>query len=406
MHLTDEEKRMLAGDEGEAVQMAMQILTRLGDVYGAERMVDIRSAHTFMGYMNLKSSVDLVEKFANLGARFKVLTTSDPIHRPEHYEAWENFSQPEHLKRNVISWITAMKKLGAILSGSCIPYFEGNLPRFGQRVSWVESSAISFANSVIGARANRTTVGIELASAITGKVPEFGLLLDENRAGNALVKLEFKPESLFDYGTIGYIIGKSFGDKVPVIDGLGQGTTANQLKVMGAAAASRGMVPLYHAIGITPEARTKEEAFKGKRPKDELKIGRREIESAIEEMSTFRGGKIDAVLVGCPHPLLEEIEELARLLNGKRIRRDAKFCLFASSVTINFARQMGYMDVLEDAGVDVLEGECALWTPTKSLGWSNIATNSAKYANILPSDPTYLDVIYTDTKGCVELATN
>jgi len=405
MYLTDEEEKMLAGEEGEAVRLSMEILTRFGNVYGAERLVPVRSVHASCMYPNFSVAVEMMEKFADLGGKFRTVTTVNPTVNPPNINRWAEFPEPKELKEAAIRQMSAIRRMGVIPNWSCTPYFQGNLPRRGEPVSWIESSAVIFANSVLGARTNRTTMGVDIASAIAGRVPEFGLLLDENRAGNVLVKLEFQPESMFDYNTIGFIIGKAFSGRVPVIEGLPSWTTANHLKVMGAASATRGGIAFYHAVGITPEATNSEQAFKGRTPELELSIQEKDIKAAIEEMNTIKGDKVDAVLVGCPHPTVGEIKELTELLNGKKIRQDIKFCLFASSDVIGWSRQMGYIDVLEASGVRIFEGDCIIFHNIEAWGWQNIATNSAKYACSLPPGPTYLDVLYTDIKGCVDLAT-
>jgi len=406
MILTDDEKRMADGERGQAVRLAMEILTEIGSNYGAERLIEIKSVHSAAIYPQLEVSPEILEMFVEKGGHFVVPTTLNPSHAPLNFDKWKEFPEPEDFRSRGHRMVNAMEKLGVIPTYSCTPYFQGNLPRIGQHISWVESSAISFANSVIGARTNRTTMGVELAAAVTGRTPEFGLHLDENRSGNVLVKIEFEPKTLKDFHTIGYIIGKYFGDKVPVIEGLPKGTTANQLKCLGAAAASRGVVALYHAVGITPEAQTKEQAFKGKRPQEEIKIDERAMKKTEEEISTYKGGDIDAVLVGCPHPLIEEVKELAALLKDRAVKDSVKFCLFISNDILKRARQMGFIDPIEKAGVDIFEGDCAIWCPLTYWGWKNVATNSAKYANILPSDPTYVDVLYADTNQCVELGTS
>ena len=281
---------------------------------------------------------------------------------------------------------------------------QGNLPRVGEPVVWVESSAIVFVNSVLGARSNRNTFPVEIASAITARVPEDGLLLDENRVGEVLVRMEFQPTTMFDYNTVGFIIGKQCSGKVPVVEGLPAWTTANHLKVMGAAAATSGGIALYHAVGITPEAPTTKVAFKGRTPTSEIAIQEKHIAAGVEKLNTAKGGNIDAVLVGCPHPSVGEVRELADLLKGKRVRSEARFCLFVSPDTVDLSRQMGYLGVIEAAGVRIFEGGCILSHPIRGWGWKNVATNSAKFACTLPSDPYYLGVLYTDIKGCVDAA--
>jgi len=405
LKLSDDEKRMLNGEEGEAVRLASEIITKIGETYGAEELIKIKSVHAGAIYPQLESSPLLLETFSNLGAKFRVLTTIDPGHTSKNFNKWPNMPDPEDFKSRCIRIENSILKMGAIPTWSCTPYFQGNVPRFGQDVCWMESSAISFANSVLGARTNRTTMGVDIAAAITGRTAKFGLHLKENRIGNALVKMAFIPKTLYDYHTIGYIIGKYLGDKVPVIDNLPGWTTANHLKCLGAAAAGRGAVSLYHVVGITPEAMTMKEAFKDSKPKVTINIGEKEIKNTIEEINTYKDGPIDAVLIGCPHPQVEEIKELARLLENKKVKKNLKFCLFISSEVLELSRKMGFMRIIEEAGVDIFEGECIIWCPTHVWNWKNIATNSAKYANLLPSDPTYIDVLYVDTKRCVEIGT-
>ncbi len=405
MRLTDEEKRMLAGEHGEAPRLSMEVLTRIGEVYGAERLAPVSSVHASCMYPNFGAAVDILEKFRDLGGKFQTVTTVNPTVNPDNVNRWADLPEPPELKSASTRQMSAIRSMGVIPNWSCTPYFQGNLPRVGECISWIESSAVIFVNSVLGARTNRTTMGIDVASAIAGRAPEFGLLLDGDRAGNVLVKVEFEPQTMFDFNTIGYIVGKACSGKVPVIEGLPVWTTANHLKVMGAAAATRGGLALYHAVGITPEAPTRKKAFRGKSSEFDISIKKKDLKGALEDMNTIKKGGVQAVLVGCPHPRVSEIKELAGLLAGKKVREDIKFCLFISSDVLNFSRQMGYIDVLEACGVRLFEGDCIVFHNVNKWGWKNVATNSAKYACTLPSGPYYLDVLYTDINGCVDLAT-
>lgn len=405
MLLTDEEKQMLDGEYGEAVQYSMDILVKLGEMYDAERLVEIQSAHLAMSYPHFWASIELVESFANKGGRVRVPSTLNSAHWSSNFDRWPDLPESSDHRERAQRMIDAVEKMGAISTCSCVPYFQGNLPRFGQPVAWTESSAISFANSVLGARANRITDGLDKAAAITGRIPCFGFLLDENRKGNAFVKIEYTPRHLTDYGTIGYLIGKHFGDMVPVIEGLPPQTTANQLKVLGAAAAGSGAVALYHCVGITPEARTMEHACGGCKPKVEMRIGTREITDACAEIHTAQDTHFDAVLLGCPHPHIEEIQNLASLLAGKKVKRGIKFWIFISADVLAMAQHLGYAQVIEETGAEFLERTCLLFFQITDWGWKTVMTDSAKFANLLPSDPTWLDVIYADTVRCVEAAT-
>ncbi|MCB2141277.1 aconitase X catalytic domain-containing protein [bacterium] len=400
MKLSDLEKRMLDGVDGEAKRMAMEILVKLGTIYEADKLVPIQSAHVLAVYPHLEASPAIMEKFADAGGKFCVPTTVDPGHNEKNFDKWPEFKEPEELKSKSIRLSKAVESMGCIPNWSCTPYYQGNLPRKGEFIAWTESSAISFANSVLGARTNRTTMGVDLASAISGYTPHFGLLLDENRVGNVSIKLETPPRTMYDYNLLGYMIGKKFSDKIPVIDGLPPTTTCNNLKALGAAAASSGVIPLYHALGLTPEAPTREIAFGGKNP------GKKEIDEAKIDISTFEKGDIDAVLIGCPHPTIGELGELTKLVQGRKVKKRIKFCLFASADVVQIAKKMGMVEVFEQSGIDIFEGDCVLFCPARTWGWKNVATNSAKYANLLPSDPTYFKVLFTDLKGCVKVGTD
>jgi hypothetical protein len=408
MYLSDDDKRMLNGERGAGVQLAMDLLTKVGEAYGAKRMVDIQGTHAAVVYPHLTAAVDLMERFAKVGGKFCVPTTSGACFRPHNFNRWKEFPDGAELQQNVVRMTNAFESMGALPTYSCTPYLQGYVPRFGQIVSWMESSAIIFANSVLGARTNRTTMGIDVSSAIAGKVPEFGLLLDENRRGNVLVKMEFTPRNLYEYGSCGYLVGKLCSGKIPVIEGMPLHSTPNQLKAFGGAAASQGGIALYHLVNITPEARSREDAFKGTKPEYDLKIGKSEVDRAagqVGELSTYGGRDFDAVLIGCPHPMVEEIRELAQHLQGRKVKDGIKFCVFASSEVLHWSRRLGYVGIIEAAGGEVFEGDCIVQHPTKAWGWRHVLTNSAKYAIILPSDPTWLDVYYADAQECVRLST-
>ena len=405
MKLTDEEKRMLDGENGEACRYGMDILIKLGTMYGAEHFVNIESAHVAMSYPIFEGSIDLVESFAEKGGKFKLPTTTNTTHWKSNFNRWpELHESPEYMAR-CHRMIAALEKMGGIMTCSCTPYYQGNFPRIGAYCSWTESSAITFANSVCGAKANRITDGLDKAAAITGKMPYFGLYLDENRKGNAFVNVEYIPKNLMDYGLIGYIVGKHFGDKTPVLEGLPRNTTANQLKVLGAAAAGSGAVPLFHAVGLTPEARTREQAFGGTKTDLEITISRKDIERAAEDLSTAKSSDFDAVVMGCPHPDIAEVKYMAELLHGRRVKKGIKFWIFISTDVLLLARDIGYAQVIEASGAEFLERTCLLFFDMKTWGWKNVVTDSPKFANLLPSDPTWLDTILLDTESCIRVAT-
>jgi predicted aconitase len=248
MHLTDEEQRMLAGNEGEAVKMAMEMLVALGNIYGAERMEPINSAH--VAGLSLKShgiaGMEWVENLAASGARVRVPTTLNVI--------GQDRSRPVPFSDD---WTThqlrigkGYEAMGCFGTSSCVPYYLGFVPRLGQHIAWAESSAIIYVNSVLGARTNREGGPSALAAALTGRTPFYGLHLPENRYGQVRYHVDTEIHDLTDFGALGAYIGKQVGTQIPVITGIARIPSKEELVYFGAALASSGGVAMFHMVGI------------------------------------------------------------------------------------------------------------------------------------------------------------
>lgn len=404
MYLNDSDKRIINGEEGLAAQFSMQLLTKLGEIYEAERMVPIKSAHIGCLSPQFGATIELTKKIAELEGKCRVPTTTNPTLNPINFDKWFELNEPLILQKLSKIQIDHLLEIGMIPTWTCTPFLEGNLPCFREIISWDESSCVIFANSVLGARTNRTTVGFNIASSIIGKVPEYGLLVDKNRKGNILIKLGFSPKTLFEYGTLGYLVGKFGGGKIPVIENLPPYTNINHLKVLGASMATKGGISLFHAIGITPEARTKEEAFQNGKPEFEYLVTKEDILDSIIELNTAKNKQVDAIAIGCPHAGLEEIKELANRLRGKKIKDNLHFCIFTSERTKGLLKNMKLIDIIEESGAKIFQGTCLVFQSTKLWGWKNVATNAAKLALTLPSKPNELNVYYTDLGECIDLA--
>ena len=353
MELTGQEEAMARGERGEPTRLAMEILIKIGEACGAERMVDTTRCHamTSMAPDLHEARIDLLEKFVSLGGRYHVPTTLDPASLD--LKRWREFKVPAGYAAKAKRLLQLNDRLGAIPNYSCVPYQQGLGPRFGEMVSLTESSYVVYSNSILGARANRETQGIVIPASITGRVPLYGLRLKENRVGGILVKFAGLDPGLFktvDYAAIGYYLGAKLGHEIPVIDGFRQCVTGDQLKVLGASAACKGCVAMYHVVGITPEARTREEAFAGQKPKETIEIDSDIIKRTREEISTSSGGKVDAILVGCPHYSIYEMGRLSLLLDGKKIHRKVKFFVYTNGETKLLADRMGVTRTLESAG--------------------------------------------------------
>ena len=259
---------------------------------------------------------------------------------------------------------------------SCTPYLNGNVPLKGEHVSWGESSAIIFANSVLGARTNREGGPSALAAAVTGRVPAYGYHLDENRKASYLVKVKMELKTDRDYAVIGYYVGQIVGNEVPVFTNMKR-PRLESLKAMGAALASSGGVALYHVEGITPEAPTKEDVLEEQYKT--IEFSQKEYDTVINKFSLKQ--RPDLVVIGCPHCSINEMGELAKALDGKKINTDMWVCV--SGQVYSLAERSGFVKTIENAGATIIRDTCPVLCPTSDKGYKAAITNSGKLAHYI-----------------------
>lgn len=401
MQLTDIEKKILAGGEGEAKQIAMEILTNIGEAMEADSFVQVSSVQAMAHFGSLHiAGRDWLEKLACMGGKCCVPTTQDPASIP--FKHWQEMGYDSEYAENQYRLEAAIMKLGEMPKWSCTPYYQGSVPRAGQNIAWAESSAVSFANSVLGARTNRTPAGLAVCAALTGKMPRYGLYLPENRKATIKINVEAAGLTSLDYNTIGIITGKIAGAKIPAIYGLPQSTTNDQLKYLGASAASSGQVALYHADGITPEALFTD-VFDGKAPEEEFVITRKDLDDEAERMSAPGEWQPQLAVVGCPHYSSEEVIRLAEILGDRKVSEGKAFWVFTTAETESLAERMGIKQKLEDAGVRIMAQTCLVISPLVG-GYKKLITDSGKFASYLPSEHN-IDIRYAETEKCVEAVT-
>lgn len=405
MFLTDEERRILNGEFGEPQRIALGVLAKLGEAYGAERMVEIASAHIVGSSYQIagEAGIQIYSQLVAQGARVKVRTTSDP--GSIDFARWREFRTPAEYAERQQKIAELLDRMGVIPTWTCTPYSTFNVPKFGDHLGWSESSAVVFANSVIGARTNRLAAYVDLCAALTGRVPSFGLHLPERRRGEVLFDLDSELSASFEdhyFPALGYLVGQTAGDRIPVIFRLPQ-ATYDQLKAFGAAAAASGSVALYHMVGITPEARTVEEAFGGQAPAERVRVGTREIARVLEQMSTGREGTVDVVGVGCPHASIDQMRRYASLLRGKRVHTGVQLWICTNAVVEEMARRMGYVETIEQAGAKLLVGTCHNNCPLGAWGFRRLATDSGKFAYYTPTT-VGTECVFASTEACLDAA--
>ncbi len=386
---------MLAGTHGGAARMAMSILVRMAEVYGATTLMDISAAHIDSTIYIGEAGLEYAERLAGLGARVVVPTTSNVSGLDEQH--WRDWPVPEDWAEKSHRQMVAYQSMGIAPTWTCAPYQTDTKPVFGQQIAWGESNAIVFANSVIGARTERYPDLLDICCALTGRVPAFGLHLSENRGGDILFQLagdvgaDLEQDDSF-YPVLGHLIGKIAQDRIPVVEGIQVQPTEDQLKAFGAAAASAGTVALFHLVGITPEAPTVAAALRGRKPAemvpvtmDLLRRARRELTSTGEPtQSDGDRQRLDMVALGSPHFSLPEFKMLARLLHGQRRHENVRFLVTTSRAVALLARQAGYLQTLEEFGGQVTVDTCILATPMLPPSVRQLMTNSGKYAYYAP----------------------
>jgi len=407
MRLTKEENDMLAGKYGYPVQKSMEILVSLGECYNAEKMIPITSAHLLPNIGMLgKGGALFIQEIADRGGKFVVPSTTNPSSIDP--SAWKEFGISEEFADEQIKLNKAFTDMGTFLCDTCTPYVVGHVPRMRDHVAWNESSAIIFANSVLGARTNREGGPSALAAALTGRVPEYGYHLDQNRYGDLRILVTAKLEHLHDYGTLGFFTGRVAEDRVPVFAGTPASVSWDELKLLGAAAATSGSVTLYHVVGITPEAPTEAVAFGGKKPQEwpTVEFGEKELRETEESLSKATAREVDLVAFGCPHASITEIREIARLLSGRKLKSGVELWVSTSRIVKAYAEMMGYVDIIEASGARVTCHTCPL-SPyegfLEDLGHRTIATNSPKLACYVGQGQDVLPY-YGSLERCVEAA--
>lgn len=369
MHLTKEEEKMYDGEYGWAYQVAMKILVRLGDLFGATRLIPIQSSHiSGVSYKHMgDASIDFLQAIADNNGKARVFSTLNPSSfDPNHLV--KKF--PEEYLEKQKRIVGLYKKIGATPTLTCTPYYL-HKPSKGQHIAWAESSAVVYANSILRAWTNREGSPSALAAALVGTTPNYGIHQAENRQPSILVKVEAKPQNETEYGALGIYLGKLLKDKIPVFEGLPQQCSEDDLKHLGAGLASSGMTAMFY-YDEQPE----------KKKLETILIEPRDIEEAVESLCTTTE-QPNLIYIGCPHCSLKEVQKVAMLLKGKKVRNEVKLWICTARYVREKAKN--YVRQIEKAGGHVLCDTCAVVTWIEKLWVQAMMTKSAKTAHYAPT---------------------
>ena len=391
MYLNNEEERMLAGEEGRATQKAMQILVALGKIYAADRLVRVTSVQVSgVSYKNLgDAGLEFLSELAGDG-KARVKTTLNPAGMS--LTDWRSQGIDPGFASKQLKVIDAYSRLGVEISCTCTPYLAGNEPRFGQHIAWGESSAVVYANSVIGAMTNREGGPSALAASLTGRTPFYGFHLPENRVPTMAIDVDALLASSEDFAAMGYFVGKMVKDGIPIFKGVRK-AGLEELKSLSAALASSGGIAMFHIAGLTPEFEM------GDGVTETATFAREDLERARASLND--DGTPDFVAVGCPHCSIAEVAQLADLLDGKRV--SGEFWVCCSREVKRQSDTAGYSQVIEESGAKFATDTCMVVAPVEDLGFKVVATNSAKASHYLRN--AGLKVRFMQLEECVQEAT-
>ncbi|HYB68505.1 MAG TPA: aconitase X catalytic domain-containing protein [Candidatus Acidoferrales bacterium] len=354
MRLTREEEQMLNGECGAGTQKAMELLLAIGEAYDAERMIPVSRAHAASS--GQEGDLYFVELLADGGARCRVPTSTNPVYDIAYFHGvFDDIPRDEaEVARRVME---AYKRVGAMLTWSCVPYLSENIPLYGETVAFSESSATPYVNSVIGAKTNREAAQSALAAGVVGKTPEYGLHIRENRRGTVLIDVKASLKDEFDYSLLGYCVGKAVGYGIPVLTGITRLPSTEELINFCAMSNTSGAVSMFYMPGYTVEASTVQEAFQGDVPEDKIAVTDKELKMVNEDLQTAIG-RIDFVQLGCPHYTFKQVGKVAEFLSGKRVHKGVSFWVCTSATTKVLADRAGYTRVIEQAGGYVVVDTC------------------------------------------------
>lgn len=385
--------------------MAMRIVAEAAKLLGAPRLIPIASTHIDGALYHGDSGTLFAEKLVEGGASVSVRSTLNVGALDLTGCSRVRLVEPERgMARRMMQ---AYLKLGCEPSWTCAPYQAGHRPAFGTDVAWGESNAVVFCNSVLGARTNRYGDFLDIACAISGRAPDYGLHRDCNRKALLIFDIsnlsgDFRSSEVA-WPILGSLYGHEVGNTVGVVTGVDAPPAEDALKAFGAAAASSGAVGLFHIAGVTPEAPDIDTVLGGKHAEQCIIVTPDMVEAARTRLSTAgTTDRIDAVAIGSPHLSSAEFVALDHLLAGRRLAVPIYACIGRHVLAELDAT--GRRKALEALGVVIVADTCVVVTPIMpELTNGVLMTNSGKFAHYAPGNTGYA-VLYGSLADCVESA--
>lgn len=388
MKLNDEEKAMLAGEMGEPKRWAIDHMLKVGRMFDAADLVPVSQVHMMADPESVgEAGTEFMEQMAAHPAaerRVAVPMITDP--RGVDLNYYRPLGQTEDMANIERRFVAACEKLSILMTNTCVNYQTVMPPVLGDHVAFGDTGVVIYCNSACGARSNFEGGPSALAAGLTGRTPRYGLHLDKHRVATKRYVVREQPKGLTDWGVLGAVVGRRAGSywEVPAIEGLESVPTSDEMKHLGAAMASYGSTPLFHLVGITPEAPTA--AAIGA---DKLK-GEDITKADLDELRSSFGGKgdkVDVVVFAAPQLSIVEMQQVADLVDGQKLHDKTAMLVCTSPTVYADATRMGLVGRIEASGAKVLEGTCFYQQYAREIGeangWKRLLSNSTKIVNIL-----------------------
>ena len=356
----------------QAPQKFIRFLEAEASMSGAKDYLTVQSIHiSGVSYGTVgEAGLEFLEGLADEDIRFASRPTTNPAGMD--MRNWREMGVPSEYAQKQRRIVDALTRMGAASTLTCTPYLVGNLPSPNEHICWGESSAVAYANSVLGARTNREGGIKSVVTAVVGRTPRYGMHDDEDRRPTLKVSVQNEIRGKTELSALAYHVGETFPRAVPIYFGLGE-VTESELKAIGAAGAASGSIELFHVSGVTPEANLSptEEA-------EGLKIEKGDVFETIDNLSTA-SREPDLVAIGCPHLSSRELAGISRMLEGRKVT--VPFWFFTSRFVLSEVRDL--KQGIERSGAKVFADTCMVVAPLKEIGFRTVATDSAKAARYL-----------------------
>ncbi len=396
---------MLFGAQGEGAAMALRIVAETARLMSAPSLIPVKSAHIDGALYHGDSGTLFAERLVEFGAKVSIRATLNV--GGLDLMGCSKVNLPPHEREMAGRMMRAYIALGCEPTWTCAPYQAGHRPALGSDVAWGESNAVVFCNSVLGARTNRYGDFLDIACAISGRAPNYGLHLAENRRAVFAVDVSALPAALLiseiAFPVLGSLFGRLAGTSVGVVTGINTHPGEDALKAFGAAAASTGGVGLFHILGVTPEAPDLETATGGGPLRETIKVSEAMFTDTKRRLATAEvTDRIDAVAIGSPHLSVAEFDKLAALISGRKL--SIPFFACTGRHALKEIEANGLRKSLEAGGVTIVADTCVVVTPIlKDMSGGVLMTNSGKFAQYAPGNTGY-GVVFGSMAECVESA--